>query len=167
MVPLLATGLLAGLNIGALTAWGLILLAAFLLFIHWLHLKDLVQKGQLLPARIVSLKPLRIAAFAELSRGEENYPALMVLPLPEHALGRLEPRLGQKLSLLASASGARHLKYYQELHPTFFSSLYEPPLPYEPSFEELEEQQWFLLDEAIQYLGRPLRYGLHYLWQRH
>lgn len=163
---ILTTALIASLLVTAAFrgAWALLFLAVLgANYIYWKYVRACFINGCVNPAVVVSVRPLLIAVYTDLTKGRGNYPAIKILPIPLTRIAKRPPEVGMRLATIAF--------YVQGPNPDLPHWVDFTPFPTECAttdaavnvrvLESISAEDWALLQAALATVPAPRQAGLY------
>lgn len=160
-------GLALSIVLAIVVHWAFWLLAVLVMLplnvLYWLRVRDHFMNGDTVPAVVISLDPLLIAAGPDMTKGHGSYPAIKIMKLPlKTIMGRL-PQIGDTLPTVALYNTDPENKpYWVDVHPR----------PVEAGTSNLQIVQWKLMSiprhewdrlyTSLRQVPLPYRCGLYF-----
>ncbi len=146
--------------------WGLWLgagLGAFCLFYHWFYVADWCGIRFACPAKVVSVRPYRVAVYADLGKGEDFWPAIKVLDQPLERVAGGPPPEGARLAALASYEPFSGEEHWQDFNACAVNCVTRDERTLERVLASIPEEQWRTLEAGLARVPTADQPGLYKL----
>ncbi|MBC8357114.1 MAG: DUF3239 domain-containing protein [Planctomycetes bacterium] len=159
--------LLGSLAPALLVHWSFWILAGAFLFtnwFYWMRVRDHFLHGCVNPGMIVSLHPMRIAVYSDLTHGVGAYPAVKIIQQKLRLIGGSQPRIGTRLAVVSLYnSGLSDLPHWIDFDPRPVESATPDPAIQRRCLESIDIEDWTMLSELIPRLPKSFEPGLYIL----
>lgn len=116
--------------------------------------------GCLNPAVVVQSKPLLLAVYTDLSNSDELFvPVVKILRHPR--LGSDNFLIGARCATVSLYHGSLDNGQWDDFDPKLVNAATASEQLIRRSIDQLEQGDWFILEEFVRHLGQPLRPGLY------
>jgi hypothetical protein len=158
-----ALSLLAVLDGFHYSAGLLLLVASFANYAWWASVRPWFHRGDVCPAAIVSVKPLLVATWTDLTAGEGEFPAVKVRREPASLWPAEAITVGRTVACIARYDGAPGAAHWTNFHPRPVQAATDDALEGKRLLSEIDKRRWAALQAAIRQLPKPIRPGLYRL----
>jgi hypothetical protein len=132
-------------------------------YAYWASIRSWFWRGDVCPAVIVSEKPLLVATLADLTAGEDSYPAVKIRREPALRFPGTAGRAGKTVACIARYDGSPGDRCWTNFHPRPVLCATAEEAESKRLIAEISRERWKELQAAIQRLPRPFRPGLYRL----
>jgi hypothetical protein len=146
--------------------WGLWLgagLGTFALFYHWFYVADWCGSRFACPAKVVSVRPYRVAVYADLSKGEGFRPAIKVLDQPLGRMAGGPPSEGARLAALVGYEPFSKEEHWQDFDACVVNCVTRDERTLERVRASVPSEQWRTLEAGLARVPAPDQPGLYQL----
>ena len=164
---LLAGGLIGSFVLTNIVSTYFVILNIILLginFLYWRRMREHFLFGCVNPAVVVSLHPLLIAVYTDLSMTDRRqYPVVKIVPLPlKHMAGKL-PEIGQQIATVAlyNYNMDNETWYWKDFSPFAVECATADQAVNERTLQSITEEEWSLLQASLATLAEPYNPGLY------
>lgn len=149
--------------------WGFWILAGLLLImnlLYWVRVREHFLQGCANPAIVVSLDPMLIAVFTDLSMGVGSYPAIKIVEKKLKRIAGQEPTVGTRVATVAlySASLIDDKANWDDFDPRPVDCVTGNLADINRLLKGFSDKDWHDLQEGLKQVPKPFRSGLYRLW---
>jgi hypothetical protein len=157
----LVLGLVAGYFIGFWAVIPVSIVLAILVY-RWWQDKNCMACGDLCATKILSLQPLLLAAYTDLSMTGNCYPAIEVFKCKLPDIYGQPLQVGMRLASVASyCAGFEPTDHWKFVFPVPIPCCVSDPLEHEQALLRIEQSEWDALDSKVLLLPHSLKPGLY------
>jgi hypothetical protein len=142
------------------------IVSLFLIFMYWKHIRAICWHGDLCPAAVISVSPLRLAVYTDLSQSQfKAFSVIKIIKPPFMTFGRKKPELGQRVAVVSMYQASEE---YQNRWGNFIPKPVEC-LTFDKdqiklSLQRIPQEHWDELDENLRLVtNKTTTPGLYHL----
>lgn len=144
--------------------WSLWIVAALLLAINWFYwqrVREHFRCGCVNPAIVVSMDPMLIAAWTDLSKGFGSYPAIKIIKQALPTVCGQVPKVGCRLAVVALYENRYDdSPHWSDFDPRPIDCATTDLVAIQRIMDTLDKENWQVLNDHLEHLPQPLNCGL-------
>lgn len=131
-------------------------------YAYWKIVSSHFLNGCINPAVVISVRPLLIAVYSDLSKGQGDYPTIKIIPVPLTSIYTRFPEVGMRLATISLYwQGSDQMPHWVDFTPYPAECATSDSATNVRILESITENQWAYLQASLAVVPEPRQAGLY------